>query len=295
MDPSKLDEYGYCFFDQVIPLEMLDRVLAEVDTFLMDQWDPIFQQYPGVHRGPDANDRRVLSAPLPATRGDIRHSEITYHDLPATTNLSNFILEIVNEAFDSKHILYNSAHAAPRGHERQSVHHDMHKICGGLRALTVFYVENYDLDANHGTDTIILPNIRAGLPQPWDPVPIDLRRGNFFVFYSDLIHAGGAMPLSLPANSWPKWEAWALPTSRPRINLRRGSMSHFGHSRSTPRSPPSNVAQWTDGEVLYKFHGQVIRAQDRPAVQGPCGRTVPCVRDPAATTSITSKTRHLVT
>ena len=43
-DPSKLDEYGYCFFDKAIPLEMLDRVVAEVDTFMMDQWDPIFHR-----------------------------------------------------------------------------------------------------------------------------------------------------------------------------------------------------------------------------------------------------------
>ena len=78
------------------------------------------------------------------------------------------------------------------------MHRDMHKILVGLRALTVFYAENYDLDANDGTDTIILPGSRAGLPQPWDPVPIDLHRGNFFVLFSDLIHTGGVVPLSLP-------------------------------------------------------------------------------------------------
>ena len=32
-----------------------------------------------------------------------------------------------------------------------------------------------------------------------------------------------------------KWYSWALPTSRSHIILRRGSMSHIGHSRSTPR------------------------------------------------------------
>ena len=95
-DPSKLDEHGYYFFDEAIPLDMLDRVVAEVDTFPMDQWDPIFQQYPGLHRGSHACDRRILSARLPGTRGDIQYSEITYHNVPATTDLSNFILEIVN-------------------------------------------------------------------------------------------------------------------------------------------------------------------------------------------------------
>ena len=97
---------------------MLDRVVAEEDTFPMNQWDPIFQQYLGVHRGPDASDRRILSARLPATWGDIWSLEIVYHDLPATTDLSNFILEIVNKALDCKNILYNSAHVAAQGHER---------------------------------------------------------------------------------------------------------------------------------------------------------------------------------
>ena len=71
MDPSKLDEYGYCFRDKAIPLEILDRVAAEVDTFRMDQWDPIFQQCPGVNRGPYAGDCRILSVPVLATRGNI--------------------------------------------------------------------------------------------------------------------------------------------------------------------------------------------------------------------------------
>ena len=41
VDPSKLDEYGYCFLDKAISLEFLDRVVKEVDTFPMDKWDPI--------------------------------------------------------------------------------------------------------------------------------------------------------------------------------------------------------------------------------------------------------------
>ena len=230
-DPCELDEYGYRFFDKAIPLEMLDRVVAEVDTFPMDQWDPIFQQYPDVHRGHDAGDRRILSARLPATRGNIQYSDITYHDLPTTTDLSNFILEIVNKALDCKHVLYNSAHVATQGHERQSVHRNMHKILGGLCALTVFYAENYDLNANDGTDTIVLPGSRAGLPHPWDPVPIDLRRWNFFVLYSDLIHAGGVVPLSLPADSWRS----GIPSGIPCGILRPCQL--FGHISIYARDP----------------------------------------------------------
>ena len=63
-NPSKLDEYGYCFFDQSIPLDMLEKVEAEVDKIPIGEWDPIFQQYPGVHREDDTGDRRILNALL---------------------------------------------------------------------------------------------------------------------------------------------------------------------------------------------------------------------------------------
>ena len=80
----------------------------------------------------------------------------------------------------------------------------MHKIGPGRRALTVFYAENYDLNANDGTDTIMLPASRGGLPQPWEPLPVELIRGSFFVMYLDLIHAGGAVPRTRPSDSWRK-------------------------------------------------------------------------------------------
>ena len=35
-------------------------------------------------------------------------------------------------------------------------------------------------------------------------MPADLRRAYFFVQYFDLIRASGAVPLSLPSNSWHK-------------------------------------------------------------------------------------------
>ena len=68
----------------------------------------------------------------------------------------------------------------------------------------VFYAENYDLNANDGTDTIMLPPSRGGLPQPWEPVPVEVIRGAFFVMYSDLIHAGGAVPRTRLSESWRK-------------------------------------------------------------------------------------------
>ena len=46
-DTSRLDKYGYCFLERAIPMDMLGWVMEEVDTFSMDQWEPIFQKYHG--------------------------------------------------------------------------------------------------------------------------------------------------------------------------------------------------------------------------------------------------------
>ena len=274
-DPSKLDKYGYCFFDKAIPLEMLDCVVAEVETFPIDEWDPISHRYVGVHRGPDAGDRRILSARLPRTRGDIQYSEIMYHDVPSTTNLSNFILEIINKALDSKHVLYNFAHVAAQGHERQSVHRDMHKIPGGLRMLTVFYAENYDVDANDGINTSILPGSKAGLPQPWDPVPIDLRHGNFFVLYSDLIHAGGAVPLSLPSDWWRKVGFLGLATFPVTYQFTQGIHVPFWAFK---KHPVESTKPRCSMEKCRKNPTDKCFVCGR-TMQRPCGRTVPCSHD----------------
>ena len=119
---------GYWAACTTIPLELLDLMLLEVDTFLTSQWDAIFQQYPGVHRGPNAGDRRILNARMPATRGDMQYSKSTYHDLTATTDLSNFILGLINKALDCKLVLCNPAHVPAQAHKRQSVPRDMQKI-----------------------------------------------------------------------------------------------------------------------------------------------------------------------
>ena len=118
--------------------------------------------------------------------------------------LSNFILDVINKVLDDKNEVHNSAHVGAQRLERQSVHRNMHKIPASYYALTIFYAVNYDFHANHGTDAIILSGSQAGLPRPRNPVPLDLRRGEFFVKYSDLIHAGAAVPMLLPFNSWRK-------------------------------------------------------------------------------------------
>ena len=202
-NPSKLDEHGYCFFDQSIPLDILEKVEAEVDKVPIGDWDAIFQQYPGVHREDDTGDR-ILNALLARKDHIPQYSDVTHHELLATLALAQFILSVINKSLDDTRELYNAAHVAVTGRERQSLHRNMHMIRPGRRALTVFYAKNYNLNANDGTNTIMLPASRGGLPQAWEPVPVELIRGSFFVMYSDLIHPGGAVPRTRPLDSWRK-------------------------------------------------------------------------------------------
>ena len=203
-NPSKLNEYEYCFFDQSIPLDILEKPEAEVDKIPISEWDPIFQQYPGVQCEDDTVDRRIPNAVLAKKDHIPQYSDVTHHEPPATLAVAQFILSVITKSLDDTHELYNAAHVAITGRERQNLHRDMHKIGPGWRALTVFYAENYDLNANDGIDTIMLPASRGGLPRSWEPLPVELIRGSFFVMYSDLIHAGEAVPRTRPSNSWRK-------------------------------------------------------------------------------------------
>ena len=48
-DAFKLDEDGYCLRKKAINLNMLHKVIGEVDTSAMDDWGPISQNSAGVH------------------------------------------------------------------------------------------------------------------------------------------------------------------------------------------------------------------------------------------------------
>ena len=84
----------------------------------------------------------------------------------------------------------------------QSYHHDMMKVPDGKRVVSVFVALDEDLYSVDGTGAVFLPNSREGVSRPWDPLPIPLRRGDLFVFYSDLVHAGRCRPLSKPESWW---------------------------------------------------------------------------------------------
>ena len=176
----------------------------------------------------------ILSAPLPGMWGNMESSEITYDDFLFATELSDFILSVLNKAFDDKNMLYNFDHVGAPGHECQSVHRDMHKIPVDRGALTVFYAENHDLDANYGTNTLIILGNRTGLREPWNPAPIDLRRGDLLVMSSHLIQP---CPFRFLPNCGAKWDSSVWPTSWSRMSLHRASMFHVGHPRSRHMCP----------------------------------------------------------
>ena len=84
----------------------------------------------------------------------------------------------------------------------QSYHRNMMRVPDEKRVVSVFAALDEDLYSVNGTDAVFLPHSREGLPRPWHPIPIQLRRGDLFVLYSDFVHAGGCTPLSKPASWW---------------------------------------------------------------------------------------------
>ena len=50
-DPSKLDGTAHLLWKGVVPMEMLDKVVEALETRPCDTWDPVFNDFPGVHRG----------------------------------------------------------------------------------------------------------------------------------------------------------------------------------------------------------------------------------------------------
>ena len=116
-------------------------------------------------------------------------------------SFKKFVLGLFNNTSSGDHKAYQAATIGAKGREMKSYHRDMMKVPDGQTVVSVFVGLDEGLYSLDGTDTAFLPHRCEGLPHPWDPIPILLRRGEFFVLYSDLVHAGGSAPLSKP-ESW---------------------------------------------------------------------------------------------
>ena len=56
-DQSKLDGTAHLLWKGVVPMEMLDEVVETLETRPCETWDPVFNDFPRVHRGPDSGNR----------------------------------------------------------------------------------------------------------------------------------------------------------------------------------------------------------------------------------------------
>ena len=71
-------------------MEMLDELVEALETRPCDTWDPVFNHFPRVHRGPDLSNRRMFALRLPHV--DVEGSGVGYHEYEALMSFTNFVL-----------------------------------------------------------------------------------------------------------------------------------------------------------------------------------------------------------
>ena len=199
-NPSKLDGTANLLWKGVVPMEILDKGVEALEARPCDTWDPVFNDFPGVNRGLDSDNRKMFALRLPHV--DVEGSGVGYHECETLMSFTNLVVALSNNTWSGDHKAYQAAGKSAKGRERQSYHRDMIKVPDGKWVVSVFAAFDEDLYSFDGANTIFLPHIREGLPRPWDPIPVPLRRGNLFVLHSKLVHAGGCTPLSKLALWW---------------------------------------------------------------------------------------------
>ena len=142
-DPSKLDGMAHLLWKGVVPIEMLNKVVEALETRPCDTWDPSFNDFPVVHRGPDSGNRRMFALRLP--HGDVEGSGVGYHECEALMSFTNFVLSLFNNTWRRDHKAYQAAAIGAKGREMQSYHRDMMKVPDGRRVVFVFAALDEDL------------------------------------------------------------------------------------------------------------------------------------------------------
>ena len=98
-------------------------------------------------------------------------------------------------------VVVRAGYVRATNNKRQHWHRDRpltHKIKG--RALSVFVPCNVDIPADASCGRYV-PLSHEGVPKPRFECPMDMEVGDMTVFTSELIHAGGAVPVGLPAGT----------------------------------------------------------------------------------------------
>ena len=100
-DPSKLDGTAHLLWKGVVPMEMVDKVVEALETQPCDTWDPVFNDFPVVHRGPDRGNGRKFALQLPHV--DMEGSGAGYHECEALMSFTNFVLGLFNNTWSGDH------------------------------------------------------------------------------------------------------------------------------------------------------------------------------------------------
>ena len=98
-------------------------------------------------------------------------------------------------------VVVRAGYVRATNNRQQHWHRDRpltHKFKG--RALSVFVPCNVDIPADASCGRYV-PLSHEGVPKPWFECPMDMEVGDMTVFSSELIHAGGAVPVGLPAGT----------------------------------------------------------------------------------------------
>ena len=166
-DPSKLDGTAHLLWKGVVPMEMLDKVVEALETRPCDTWDPVFNDFPGVHRGPDLGNRSMFALRLPHV--DVEGAGVGYHECEALMSFTHHVLCLFHNTWSGDHKAYQAAAIGAKGREIQSYHRDMLNVPDGKRVVSAFAVLDEDLYFVDGTDNVFLPHSGEGLPRPRDP------------------------------------------------------------------------------------------------------------------------------
>ena len=84
-DPTKFDGTAHLLWKGLVSMEMLDKVVEALETRPCNTWDPVFNDFLGIHHGPDSGKRRMFALRLPHV--DVEGSGVGYHECEALMSL----------------------------------------------------------------------------------------------------------------------------------------------------------------------------------------------------------------